>query len=100
MKKGQSNRLTMQQKEGQGPVTIFHKDAQIHDAEVGNTSLFVKKQLEYEFPMLTFRYRKDLSKKEISSELLNGITAIDGALFCNFCILRLNSAFFSEIQST
>ena len=56
MKKGQSNRLTMQQKEGQGPVTIFHKDAQIHDAEVGNTSLFVKKQLEYEFPMLTFRY--------------------------------------------
>ena len=26
----------------------------------------------------------DLSKKEISSELLNGITAIDGALFCNF----------------
>ena len=27
MKKGQSNRLTMQQKEGQGPVTIFHKDA-------------------------------------------------------------------------
>ena len=69
MKKGQSNRLTMQQKEGQGPVTIFHKDAQIHDAEVGNTSLFVKKQLEYEFPMLTFRYRKDLSKKEINEAL-------------------------------
>ena len=42
MKKGQSNRLTTQQKEGQGPITIFHKDAQIHDAEVGNTSLFVK----------------------------------------------------------
>ncbi len=32
MKKGQSNRLTEQQKEGQGPITIFHKDAQIHDA--------------------------------------------------------------------
>lgn len=29
MKKGQSNRLTMQQKEGQGPVTIFHKDTRI-----------------------------------------------------------------------
>lgn len=27
MKKGQSNRLTEQQKEGQGPITIFHKDA-------------------------------------------------------------------------
>lgn len=69
MKKGQSNRLTAQQKEGQGPITIFHKDAQIHDAEVGNTSLFVKKQLEYEYPMLTFRYRKDLTKKEINSAL-------------------------------
>ena len=69
MKKGQSNRLTTQQKEGQGPITIFHKDAQIHDAEVGDTSLYVKKQLEYEFPMLNFRYRKDLSKKEINEAL-------------------------------
>ena len=50
-------------KRGTSPITIFHKDAQIHDREVGNTSLFVIKQLEFEFPMLTFRYRKDLSKK-------------------------------------
>lgn len=69
MTKRQSNRLTAQQKEGQGPITIFHKDAQIHDKEVGNTSLFVKRQLEYDFPMLTFRYRKDLSKKEINEAL-------------------------------
>lgn len=67
--KHQSDRLTVQQKEGQGPITIFHKDAQIHDKEVGNTSLFVIKQLEYEFPMLTFRYRKDLQKKEINEAL-------------------------------
>ena len=69
MKKGQSDRLTAQQKEGQEPISIFHEDAQIHDKEVGNTSLFVKKQLEFEFPMLTFRYRKDLSKKEINATL-------------------------------
>lgn len=69
MKKGQSDRLTIQQREGQGPITIFHKDAQIHDQEVGNTSLFVMKQLEYEYPMLKFRYRKDLSKKEINEAL-------------------------------
>lgn len=69
MKKGQSSRLTTQQKEGQGPITIFHKDAQIHDKEVGNTSLTVMKQLELEFPMLTFRYRKTLSKKEINEAL-------------------------------
>lgn len=68
-KKHQSDRLTVQQKEGQGPITIFHKDAQIHDEEVGNTSLFVIKQLEYEFPMLTFRYRKGLSKREINAAL-------------------------------
>lgn len=64
--KGQSNRLTTQQKEGQGPITIFHEDAQIHDKEVGNASLFVIKQLKYDFPMLDFRYRKDLSKNPIS----------------------------------
>lgn len=69
MKKGQSNRLTAQQKEGQGPITIFHKDGQIYDKDVWNTSQFVIKQLEYEFPMLKFRYRKDLPKKEINAAL-------------------------------
>ena len=69
MRKGQSNRLTTQQKDGQGPVTIFHRDAQFHDKEVYNTSTAVMKQLEAEFPMLSFRYRKDLSKKEINMAL-------------------------------
>lgn len=52
MKKSQSSRLTAQQKDGQGPITIFHKDAQFHDKEVGNTSFLVINQLKYEFPML------------------------------------------------
>lgn len=69
MKKGQSNRLTNQQKEGQGPVTIFHKDAQIHDKEVYSTSTVVMKLLSDEFPMFTFRFRKDLTKKEINEAL-------------------------------
>lgn len=76
MKKGQSNRLTTQQKVGQGPITIFHKDAQLHDEEVGNTSLFVMKQLQDEFSMLKFQYRKDLPKKEINEALKK----IDGYL--------------------
>ena len=63
MKKRQSDRLTTQQKDGQGPVTIFHKDAKIHDKEVFNTSTAAMKQLACEFPMLTFRYRKFLTKK-------------------------------------
>ena len=69
MKKRQSNRLTEQQKEGQGPITIFHKEAQIHDAEVGDTSVLAMEKLKNEFPMLNFRYRKNLSKKEINNAL-------------------------------
>lgn len=88
MKKGQSSRLTEQQKEGQGPITIFHKDAQIHDKEVGNTSLFVKKQLEYEFPMLRFRFRKDLSKKEINEALQNVDKYLGQMLFVESASIR------------
>lgn len=87
-KKGQSNRLTVQQKEGQGPITIFHKDAQIHDKEVGNTSLFVKKQLEFEFPMLTFRYRKDLYKREINEALKKVDEYLGQTLFVESASIR------------
>lgn len=69
MKKGQSNRLTVQQKEGQGPLTIFHEDAKIHDKEVCNTSIAVMSKLQEEFPRLTFRHRKELAKKEINDAL-------------------------------
>lgn len=88
MKKGQSNRLTIQQKDGQGPITIFHEDAQIHDKEVGKTSHFVKKQLEYEFPVLTFRYRKDLSKKEINEALQKVDKYLGQTLFVESASIR------------
>ena len=88
MKKGQSNRLTVQQKEGQGPITIFHQDAQIHDKEVGNTSLFVKKQLDVEFPMLTFRYRKDLYKREINEALKRVDEYLGQTLFVESASIR------------
>lgn len=88
MKKGQSDRLTEQQKKGQGPITIFHKDAQIHDKEVGNTSLFVMKQLKFEFPMLKFRYRKDLSKKEINKALQRIDSYLGQTLFVESASIR------------
>ena len=69
MKKRQSDRLTVQQKEAQGPLTIFHEDAKLHDKEVYNTSIAVMSKLKEEFPKLTFRYRKDLAKKEINEAL-------------------------------
>lgn len=88
MKKGQSSRLTTQQKEGQGPITIFHEDAQIHDREVGSTSLFVMKQLEHEFPMLKFRYRKDLPKKEINEALQRVDKYLGQTLFVESASIR------------
>ena len=69
MKKRQSDRLTVQQKEAQGPLTIFHEDAKLHDKEVYNTSIAVMSKLKEEFPKLTFRYSKDLAKKEINEAL-------------------------------
>lgn len=69
MRKEQSYRLSVQQIAGQGPVSIFHEDAQVHDHEVYNTQTVVMNKLAEEFPMLEFRYRKDLSKKEINDAL-------------------------------
>lgn len=69
MTKGQSDRLSAQQIEGQGPVTIFHEDAVIHDQEVFNTSQEAMRLLAREYPMLAFRFRKELSKKEINLAL-------------------------------
>ena len=45
MKKEQSDRLSEQQIEGQGPISIFHEDAQVHDKEaVSYTHLDVYKR--------------------------------------------------------
>lgn len=65
----QSDRLTMQQKETDGVLGIFNDDAKNHDKEVFNTSTIAKKRLEREFPKLKFRYRKNISKKEINDSL-------------------------------
>ena len=69
MKKNQSTRLTKQHKESHGVVGIFGKEAIQHDADVSKNSHIVKELLEREFPMLTFRYRKEISKKEINEYL-------------------------------
>lgn len=69
MKKNQSERLTNQHKESGGVIGIFGEEAKEHDKEVYEVSLIVKKILEEEFPMLTFRFRKELSKSEINQSL-------------------------------
>ena len=69
MEKKQSNRLTMQHKKTHGVVGIFGEEAQQNDTDVFNNSHVVKNRLEKEFPMLSFRYRKDIAKKEINEAL-------------------------------
>lgn len=67
--KQQSDRLTTQQKASDGVIGIFDENAQNHDKEVYSTSIVTMKRLKKEFPKLTFRYRSDLSKREINEAL-------------------------------
>ncbi len=68
-KKNQSERLTKQHKESKGVVGIFGEEAKLHDMTVGEISHFVIKQLEKEFPGLSFRYRTSIKKEEINEAL-------------------------------
>ncbi|HOE38574.1 MAG TPA: EcoRI family type II restriction endonuclease [Bacteroidales bacterium] len=68
-KKNQSNRLTNQHKESKGVVGIFGEEAKLHDITIGEISNFVIKQLEMEFPTLSFRHRTSIKKEEINEAL-------------------------------
>ena len=68
-KKNQSRRLTRQHKLSKGVVGIFGSEAKSHDAEVSKVSLVVLDLLKRNFPMLQFRYRKSVGKKEINKAL-------------------------------
>lgn len=68
-KKNQSKRLTEQHKESKGAVGIFEEEAKLHDMTVGRISHFVIKQLEKDFPQLSFRYRTSIKKEEINEAL-------------------------------
>lgn len=69
MEKKQSNRLTEQHKKTQGVVGIFGEEAHQHDTDVFRNSCVVKNRLEEEFQTLSFRYRRDIAKKEINEAL-------------------------------
>ncbi|HDZ9241867.1 TPA: hypothetical protein RUZ16_003553, partial [Vibrio cholerae] len=68
-KKNQSNRLTSQHKQSQGVVGIFGEQAKSHDLTVGKISKLVMKELEKQYPSLSFRYRDSLKKDEINESL-------------------------------
>ena len=68
-KKNQSKRLTNQHKESQGVTGIFGDKAKLHDLTVGEISHLVIKQLEKEFPQLSFQYKSSIRKEEINEAL-------------------------------
>ena len=68
-KKNQSSRLTTQQKTGHGVISIFGTEAKLHDTTVGNIQKAVFEQLKKDYPQLTFRYRTNITKKEINDAL-------------------------------
>lgn len=65
----QSDRLTIQQKAAEGVLGIFDEEAQQHDQKVSDNSKIAMRKLQEEFLLLTFRYRKSITKKEINNEL-------------------------------
>ncbi|MEG2339246.1 MAG: EcoRI family type II restriction endonuclease [Odoribacter sp.] len=80
-KKKLSNRLTEQHKESKGVVSIFGEEAKLHDMTVGKISHLVIKQLEKEFPQLSFRYRTSIRKEEINEALKNIDAELGQTLF-------------------
>lgn len=68
-KKNQSKRLTRQHKKDQGVVGIFGDEAKSHDIAVGKISQLVIEKLKVEYPQLSFRYKKGITKKEINEAL-------------------------------
>lgn len=80
-KKNQSGRLTEQHKISHGVIGIFGEEAQIHDQSVFDNQYGVKKILEQEFPMLKFRFRPEISKKEINEALQKVDPSLGQTLF-------------------
>ena len=71
MKKKQTDRLSNQQKELEGPKGIFGKFAQDHDLSVNDISKIAFEFLQKEFAKFEFRYRENVSKKEIRNLMIN-----------------------------
>ena len=68
-KKNQSKRLTTQHKKSKGVIGIFGEEAKLHDTSINEISHLVIKELEKEFPQLSFRHRDSVRKEEINNAL-------------------------------
>ena len=69
MSNGQTNRLSEQQKTSGGQRGIFDKDAQSHEFSVTEATDKVFDIIKKAHPLLKFRHRTEILKKEINTEL-------------------------------
>jgi type II restriction enzyme len=67
--KNQSDRLTTQQKENLGVIGIFGEEAKSHDSLTGRVQKMALAELKKQYPKLSFRYRKSVTKAEINQAL-------------------------------
>lgn len=79
--KNQSSRLTTQQKENLGAVGIFGIEAKVHDSLTGKVQYQALEALRKEYPTLTFRFRKSVTKAEINKALQEVDEALGQTLF-------------------
>lgn len=80
-KKNQSRRLTSQHKKSKGVIGIFGREAKTHDAEVSKVAFQVLDLLKRDFPLLEFRHRKSVGKKEINEALQKVDSELGQTLF-------------------
>ena len=80
-RKNQSRRLTRQHKQSRGVIGIFGREAKTHDAEVSKVALLVLSLLKRDFPLLEFRHRKSVGKREINEALKKVDSELGQTLF-------------------
>ncbi len=85
---GQALRLSIQQKLGGGPLSIFGAAAQRHDLAMREVAAGVLIKLAEESPNLEFRQRVSLTKKEINEKLKSFDPRLGLALFVESASIR------------
>ena len=79
--KGQSGRLQRQHELAGGPAGIFGELARRHDMAVGAVMSKIVEGLKSEWPSLSFRYRTEITKKEINDKLASVAPNLGQVLF-------------------
>ena len=86
--KGQSPRLQIQHESSGGPAGTFGPSAKQHDTNVWDVMSQIKADLQSKFPHLSFRHRKEVTKKEINEKLASFDSKLGQVLFVQNASIR------------